>query len=41
MACSVVGTDQVTTITARKDGYRTVTEEIFNASVVDFELDPD
>ena len=29
MVCSVVGTDQARTVTARKDGYRATTREFF------------
>ena len=35
MICSVVGGDQIRTVTARKEGYRTVTPELFGGS--DFE----
>jgi hypothetical protein len=42
MICSVVGTDQDRTITAQKDGYRTITRQIFGGwdYFVDFELIP-
>lgn len=41
MICSATGTDQVRTITARKDGYRTATRESLGGweSSVHFELD--
>jgi hypothetical protein len=40
MICSVTGTDQVRTITVRRDGYRQITRETFNGGNVDFELVP-
>jgi hypothetical protein len=40
MVCSLVGTDQYRTISARKAGYRTVTRQIFGGwdFVVDLEI---
>src|SRR5262249_27057691 len=41
MVCSEVGTDQTRTITARKEGYRASSQEIFNAFRVDLQLERD